>query len=334
MKPKAGSEGADYAKTPEDIQSHYERSSEPVPIFVDYRRIPGRGGQTEHAAWADPIAVEFKVDNFLVQVDGSTVGSTRWNMSAYCTVNSQEDPDSAVVIWDNNKVQRGESYTTTTTVHISAFDGDRVRCFTRGKWKHQITRADDNLAPGGMSEEWTAHTNAIPVSGSYEAKDAATGYVVKYTIRVVGSHAEESPPLATQQSQATPLATPSPAVPAVPLVSVADVPKRHHNKSMRVAGIFLTSVGSLALATGGVLVGVDQAQGGATDDMGNSIGGLGTMGFAGVGLMAGSALFAGIGVPLWVVGGKEDAVPLAAIPRPRLVMAPHSGAIGTMTWNF
>jgi hypothetical protein len=115
---------------------------------------------------------------------------------------------------------------------------------------------------------------------------------------------------------------------------------RRHNPDMMVAGIVLTSLGLVMLVAGGTLIGVDQANGGNTtyDENGDPISsGFGTLGVTGIGLAAGSAVPLAIGIPLWVVGARGDAVPVAGVPRPSFAVVTRSGVqtkTASLSWSF
>jgi hypothetical protein len=91
---------------------------------------------------------------------------------------------------------------------------------------------------------------------------------------------------------------------------------------------------------GGTLIGVDQANGGNTtyDENGDPISsGFGTLGVTGIGLAAGSAVPLAIGIPLWVVGARGEAVPVAGVPRPNFAVITRSGVqtkTATLSWSF
>ncbi|APR78471.1 Hypothetical protein A7982_03818 [Minicystis rosea] len=79
---------------------------------------------------------------------------------------------------------------------------------------------------------------------------------------------------------------------------------KYRNNGMRVAGIVLTSFASALMAAGLITMAIDL--GGGSGEWR----GLVTL-VLGVPLMGGSTIFAGIGIPLWMVGGRppEGAAP-------------------------
>lgn len=112
------------------------------------------------------------------------------------------------------------------------------------------------------------------------------------------------------------LAQPGPMPMPPPPVMIE--PPKHRNPAMMIAGIVLTSIGSAALI-GGVVTTVAYSR--ADSPFGVVL--------IGLPLLGGSLLFAGVGVPLWVVGASA---PPAHTPLlPSLAVGPGSG---TLRWAF
>ena len=121
--------------------------------------------------------------------------------------------------------------------------------------------------------------------------------------------------------------SPSPPSTALTPPSTAPMPPRHRNKRMMISGIVFTSLASATLLSGlGVIIGFETGCGG-------SFCGLGTV-LIGFPLMAGSTLFAGIGIPLWVIGAQAPATaataPMSAWV-PGVSIGPQSVSLG---WKF
>lgn len=101
-------------------------------------------------------------------------------------------------------------------------------------------------------------------------------------------------------------------------------PKRR-STGMMVAGIVLTSLGSAMLLTGAVTTGIGSSGGGD--------GGTILVAVVGLPFMVGSTVFAGIGIPLWVVGaqpapaGSASAQPLPARVAASISFGAGSGAV-------
>lgn len=116
-----------FARTPDEVRSSYSTSGPAVPIFIEYRLIPGlssppRGG----ISWARPVTVEVVYDQLDVIEDG-TWWSTPWYVQAFCACNGVE-----VQLRDNQALPRGtsvedgHSYPMNWHTNISVVDGDRV----------------------------------------------------------------------------------------------------------------------------------------------------------------------------------------------------------------
>ena len=91
-----------------------------------------------------------------------------------------------------------------------------------------------------------------------------------------------------------------------------ELPK-YRNNAMRIAGIVLTSFASALMASGLAAMAIDLSGGNGGGDTSSK--GLVSL-LIGVPLMGGSTIFAGIGIPLWMVGGRppEGAPPPTQAP--------------------
>jgi len=117
--------------------------------------------------------------------------------------------------------------------------------------------------------------------------------------------------LAASPAAAQPGATPlPPSATAQPsgVVPYPKAPPLYRSNAMRITGIVLTSLASSCLLGGAILMSVDLGGGGS---------GAATIGGAAP-LMVFSSIFAGIGIPLWVVG---------ALPRPGAGVSAAPGGI-------
>lgn len=131
-----------------------------------------------------------------------------------------------------------------------------------------------------------------------------------------------SQPVAAPAQPAPPAAQPAPAPPvlvpyAVPAPPPAEAPRRR-STGMMVAGIVLTSIASAALIAGVVSSVAIAREGG-------EFGGLAFI-VIGLPLLGGSLIFAGVGIPLWVVGASP-AKPQEARAIPTLALGPGSAAL-------
>lgn len=134
-------------------------------------------------------------------------------------------------------------------------------------------------------------------------------------------------------AQPLPSAQPLPAASPLPPILVSppvtpppyagydlDPPVRR-STGMMVAGMILTGVGSVALLAGVAFTGLFASAGGDS--------GLGIV-LIGMPLIAGSTVFAGIGIPLWVVGARP-AEPALEAAIPSLSVGPGSASL---RWTF
>jgi hypothetical protein len=117
--------------------------------------------------------------------------------------------------------------------------------------------------------------------------------------------------LADDARPLAPLAAPPAPLPAEPLPT-------HRSPGMMVTGIALTGVGASMLLAG---VSLSLAGAGSADSGGGNL-----VAFTAVPLIAGSLVFAAVGIPLWVVGGRS---PRGAMP----AIAVGAGAT-TLRWTF
>ena len=115
---------------------------------------------------------------------------------------------------------------------------------------------------------------------------------------------------------------------APPPAWTMQAPPRYRNPSMRVAGIVLTSIGSAALAAGLIVTTLDLTVWNHNCDESCGL----VAGLIGLPLVGGSALFAGIGIPLWVVGSRPPAGQ-AALPGWVPTPVPARNGAG-LRWTF
>lgn len=99
-------------------------------------------------------------------------------------------------------------------------------------------------------------------------------------------------------------------------------PPKHRNPAMMIAGMVLTGIGAAALV-GGV---VSTAYFSTLSGDGSGIG----IVVVGLPLLGGSLLFAGVGVPLWVVGASAPPASRSALI-PSVSVGAGSGAL---RWTF
>ena len=121
--------------------------------------------------------------------------------------------------------------------------------------------------------------------------------------------------------------------PPRPLVPPLPERPRYWSNGMRITGIVLTAL-SGAMLTGGVAALAWGSSQHCTGDCEDDFSGLGGA-LAGLGLMGGSLLFAGAGIPLWVVGGRSsDPEDARAAPRWTMPVVAAAGRTVTVRWSF
>lgn len=116
------------------------------------------------------------------------------------------------------------------------------------------------------------------------------------------------------------LAQPGPMPMPPPQVTIE--PPKHRNPAMMIAGIVLTSIGSAALMGGVITTAMFSRASGEASGIGIVV--------IGLPLLGGSLLFAGVGVPLWVIGASAPPAHHAALV-PSLSVGAGSG---TLRWTF
>lgn len=162
-----------FARTPADVRASYSTAGPPVPIFVEYRLIPGLPAPARAGiVWATPVTVEVIYDRIDVIEDG-TWGGTPWYVQAFCACNGADAhlrDDHALP--PGTRVEDGRSYTMNWHTNLTVVDGDRVDCGLRGTF--QDTLKSGPIALGRMSQPITIRGPGT-TSGTFEASSADTG---------------------------------------------------------------------------------------------------------------------------------------------------------------
>ncbi|WP_437292460.1 hypothetical protein [Sorangium sp. So ce426] len=194
--------------------------------------------------------------------------------------------------------------------------------------KHTVEASAAGRAPFARSMELTragaSETLAIPpLPAGAPARDAALPPSGPAAPAGAAAPPPSGAPLA-------PVAAHAPAPPAAPLT-------KRRNKGMMVTGIVLTSLGTIALLGGGLVIAstpscsgdgceYDPSSDPFSDDAGYEEDGAEG---AGVGLVVGGLVLAGVGIPLAIVGGRkvpvqpEKQAASTPAPPPELVIGPR-----------
>lgn len=178
LTPRSGQ--AIFARTQNEILSAYTTMGPAVPIFVEYRLIPGIPAPPKGSiAWSAPLQVEVVYDSIDVFQDG-TWFATPWDVTAGCTVN--ELP----ALLTNNQalpprtsVEDGHSYPMHWHGFFTATDRDRVACGLEGRFSDTVKSGV--VARGWMPQPIQLHGPGES-RGTFEGKNADTHYRVHYRI--------------------------------------------------------------------------------------------------------------------------------------------------------
>lgn len=120
--------GAAIFSSPDSVQQHYRTSGEPVPIFVEYRQIPGRAGLQGGFDWQQSTEVEVRLGRLDVVRDGGP--GRNWTLFAECFVNGAQVGQWP--IWQHRPVKSGHSYDLSWVTRVPVYPGDRLECGIQG----------------------------------------------------------------------------------------------------------------------------------------------------------------------------------------------------------
>jgi hypothetical protein len=147
-----------FAKTADEIESSYTMSGDPVPVFAEYRSIPGAClAPDSDIKWKDPMHMRVSYNKLYVYNDGS-FGADTWSMSPKCTLNDQEVP-----LLDMDAFPR-QSVSDDCTGGIRGPNGDGDYCSYDMFWTTVLdVIEDDDVRCGVNGTEWDKGHN-IPFS--------------------------------------------------------------------------------------------------------------------------------------------------------------------------
>ncbi len=171
-----------FARTPNDIRASYSAAGPAVPIFAEYRLIPGTPvPPRSRIAWATPLRVEVVYDTIDVLADG-TWGATPWTVDGFCAANGTEIPlTDRHVLPPGTRVEDGQSYPVGWHAFLTAVDGDLIDCGLDGRF--QDTIKGGAIAHGRMPQPITLRGPGV-ASGTFEARNADTHYRIHYRLIV------------------------------------------------------------------------------------------------------------------------------------------------------
>lgn len=108
LEPKDG--GAIFAASQADVQSHYAATGPSVPIYIEYRLIPGASAPPGSPInWTSAKRATVAIDEIDVFHNGATFDATNtsWDISAVCKVNGATVSTGS--LWKHNSVSAGGS---------------------------------------------------------------------------------------------------------------------------------------------------------------------------------------------------------------------------------
>jgi hypothetical protein len=183
LTPKTGD--ALFAWSIDDIAQKYDTTGNAVPIFVEYRGIPGAVIDRKSIPWLHAYRVEFRFKTFTVLNDGAWFFSPSWNAMATCRKNGREvGADKMWVMPPQTKVSSGGAYEITWS---HTFDGlgpiDVVACGVKGSY---ATNGGVYTLQETLSSDIVPRSTPLnqSVSGKMVGKTANSGYMVDYTVLV------------------------------------------------------------------------------------------------------------------------------------------------------
>ena len=181
LAPKTGD--ALFAWSVDDIAAKYTAAGQAVPIFVEYRGIPGTALDRHSIAWAHAYRVDFRFTQFRVQKDGAWFFDPKWNARAVCRKNG------GVLLVDNqsvmppgSKVSSGQSYPISWQQTFKGIGpGDSITCGVNGTY---VTQGGAYPMPEAMSDPIVPNGASPTITGSMFGSNASAGYAVDYTVIV------------------------------------------------------------------------------------------------------------------------------------------------------
>jgi hypothetical protein len=199
LRPSSGE--AIFARTAEEIEAAYSASGPPVPILVEYRRIPSAClHPSSPIRWVEPTRVRLGFDRLHVYRDGSA-GASTWSLRAHCSVNGQEVFLDGDEIWDYKKDVKDNC----TSAGIPGPNGSTSFCNYDLYWSTRLDLvAGDELACGVEGMSWDrqravdyaefryfVQDDNEPATGHFGNASQHTEYWMFYSLEF--THPDESP---------------------------------------------------------------------------------------------------------------------------------------------
>ncbi len=183
-----------FARSADEIERAYSTSGEPVPVLVEYRRIPGTClAETEKIHFVEPTEVRVNFDSIWIYNDGSP-GQDTWSLSARCSLNGEDLWLDNEAIWDFKKNISDDctsgipgpggdgnycSYDLYWSANLELVPGDELECGIEGM-------AWDNQDPVDYAEfRYAVQDQNEPVSGRIGNFNSDTEYWLNYSLEFV-----------------------------------------------------------------------------------------------------------------------------------------------------
>lgn len=179
MRPTSGK--ALFARTAAEVQSMYTIDGPVVPIFVEYRQLPGAVTDRSSVPWLSPLHVRVRFTALEVTNDGSW-GTTIWSVSAWCRVNARDVSLQRSTVLSEARVEDGYSYPIVWEEEVSASPGDALRCGTSARLHDQATPL---WAAGDGAMESIRVQPGLHTSGVLRAATATGGYNFRWELDVM-----------------------------------------------------------------------------------------------------------------------------------------------------
>ena len=181
FRPKPG-KGALFARTQAEIRDAYDSdTSQPVPIFVEYRQIPNAPVSRQPIAWSNtsgPVTVDVIFDRIQVIEDG-TWFSTQWSLYAFCTVNQAPYNLQNPTVWSGAAVNKNNVYPIGWSTRLTVPQGALVQCGLRGTFGGGMKSGQ--IAEGRMVQPLAAQ-RGMNAPGTFDGFNSDTRYKAFYHV--------------------------------------------------------------------------------------------------------------------------------------------------------
>jgi len=168
-----------FAKNAAEVEGSYVPTGNPVPILVEYRRIPNVAFTDSSIAWVSipKKRVEIRFSSIQVKSHGSwAYDYSNWTINATCKVNGAIKGEPGQVL--ARKVSVG-SYPLAWSTVIEAQETDSIECYTNGNYTR--TTGTPSLSSATTGLVFPSSLKSGPVTGTAAGKDSNTDYAITYS---------------------------------------------------------------------------------------------------------------------------------------------------------